>query len=145
MPMNRKKEHKRIVNLMQKLNKELAKDEYLGCSRFRIDLYSEDWYKYSDSSGGYMSMIFKMTDKATNNKAFFMCSSYDYDFYIPAYINDFAIRCSKGVPGHLPPLGYVAYDVHSVIPYAGQRDNNNISIETETMNKYSYIKSIKID
>ena len=29
-------------------------NSYIGCGRFRIDLYSENWNRYEDNSGGHM-------------------------------------------------------------------------------------------
>lgn len=144
MQKDRKKSHTPIIKYMKKINKDLSNDIYLGLNRFKIDLWSENWYRFSDNSGGILNLTFKMTDNLTNNVAFFMCDNYDYEYEICKYLNDFAIRCSSGNYGHYPHLHYVAYNIHKIAPYRGNSKSNIGDIRDEVINKYSYLKSIKI-
>lgn len=122
MQKDRKREHKKIVKYTRRINKQISSDEYLGLNRFRIDIYSEDMYRYSDGSGVHLYLIFKLTDNVTNNSAYFTADNYNYDWYILQYTNDFLIRCSTGRYGHQPLLHYIAYDVHEVVEYDGRKD-----------------------
>lgn len=123
MQKDKKKKHKKIIKDMRRFNKQLATDEYIGLNRFRIDLFSEEIDRYSDGSGMYMYLIFKLTDKLTDNTAYFSASNYNYLYKMSEYANDFLIRCSIGHLGSFPPLHYIAYDVHTIIPYVGRKDN----------------------
>lgn len=139
MKNDRKKEHKKVVTYMRKLNKQVMTDEYLGLNRFRMDLFAEKWNRYDDGSGGQLTIYVKMTDKETNNKAFFIVNNYDYKRKMPEYMNDFLIRCSSGQAGSWPHLHYVAYDVHTIIPYAGSKRNSE-KYEDGIITKYNYTK-----
>lgn len=118
----REKEHKKIVNYMKKVNKQLKYDEGIGSGRFRMDFYSENFHSYADGSGGYLFVIVKITDTLTGNNAYFDINNYNYDFEINRYTNDFLIRCACGSEGHYPLLHYLAYDVHSIVHYNGTPD-----------------------
>ena len=132
-----KKIHKRIVREMRAANKHLMTDDYLGKNRFRIDMYSEKYYRYSDNSGYQINIIFKITDNKTGNKAFFLADNYNYSREIALHLTDFMIRCSTGMKGHYPPLAYVAYDVHEIVPYEGA--SQNVAINDEAIDMYDYL------
>lgn len=142
----RKKEHKKVLRYMKKVNKQLATDEYLGLNRFRVDMYSETWHKYDNVLGGTLIIIFKLSDNVTGNTAYFISDNYDYDKEVPIHTNDFLIRCSSCHSGHYPPLHYAAYDIHDIVPYDGDKNKTIIDtiIDTENiLNTYSWIKSVK--
>lgn len=144
MQKDKKKIHNKIVRRMRTTNKQLASDKYLGLNRFRIDLFSEKWHKYSDGSGHYVRLIFKLSDKITGNSAYFISSNYSYNHELFIYANDFLIRCSSGTRGHTPSLSYIAYDVHEIVPYSGR--NNTIPepkeniIDTYDRTSYGFYK-----
>lgn len=138
MQKDRKKVHKEIIKYMRRRNKEIAVDDYIGLDRFRIDLFYENWRRYDDGSGGYMYLVFKMTDKWTGNTAYFHCNNYDYARKIFEYLNDFLIRCSDGWSGSWPHLGYIAYDVHEIIPYAHRKPRDPSKYEDGVINKYNW-------
>lgn len=138
----REKEHRKVLKYMQKLNKQLATDEYLGLNRFRVDMFAENWNRFNDGSGGILSIIFKLSDKSTGNSAYFIADNYDYILELNKYANDFLIRCSSGREGHIPQLHYVAYDVHKIIPYDGSK-REIINIKEYVVDTYSWIKSIR--
>lgn len=117
MQKDRKKEHKKVLKDMRRINRQIENDEYLGLNRFRIDIVTENWHRFVDGSGGFLHILFKITDKLTNNKACFMADNYNYWIRMNEYANDFLIRCSSGHMGHFPPLLYAAYDVHEIVPY----------------------------
>lgn len=138
MQKDRKKLHKKIIKYMRIINKQLYNDEYIGCGRFRIDLNYENWSRYSNGLGGYMCLIFTISDSLTGNKGFFICNNYDYKYKINNYLNDFLIRCSSGQYGHYPPLNYIAYDVHEIIPYNRIKDRE-VKAEDGVINFYDWI------
>lgn len=138
MQKDRKKIHQKIVKEMRNFNKRLAADEYLGLNRFRIDMVSENMYRYSDGSSLYLLVIYKISDKLTGNSACFIAYNYDFYYKIYDYANDFLIRCSSGRRGHAPSLHYVAYDVHQIIPYTGRKIENN-KIEDGIINTYNWL------
>lgn len=129
---------------MKWLNKHIGQDSYLGLNRFRIDMYSENWFRFGDGSGGRLHIIFKLSDNVTGNTAYFFADNYDYDRKIAIYANDFLIRCSSGSPGHYPNLIYVAYDINNVIPYDRDRKKTIICKEN-VIDTYSWIKSIQFE
>lgn len=139
MRKERKKEHKRIVKHMREINKSRINNEYIGIGRFRIDLIQEEWNKYEDGSGGYLFLIFQITDTFTKNKCWFSTDNYNYARRMFYFANDFLIRCSSGRMGHYPPLNYIAYDVHDFCPYSGS--SNRISQDKESVvDKYNLIR-----
>lgn len=140
----RNREHKKVIKYMRALNNTLAQDEYLGLNRFRVDMYSEDWFAFDDGSGGILHIIFKLSDKRTGNTAYFIADNWSYRREISEHANDFLIRCSSGIPGHFPSLHYVAYDVHTIIPYDGDK-NREINIQDGVVKTYSWIKSVNFD
>lgn len=139
MHKDRKKEHKKVIKYMRKFNKSLIKDDYIGCDRFRIDLWSERWYRFSDKSGGELLCVFKLSDRLADNSAYFICDNYNYQREIFSFLNDFLIRCSSGTPGHYPALNYVAYDIHNVVPYNNERNVSN-KIAEGVIDNYCWIK-----
>lgn len=143
MRIERKKEHKKVVKYMRLFNKSLANDSYLGLNRFRTDIYSEKWFRFEDG-GGWLSYIFKISDKLTGNTAYFITDNYSYRYELAIHANDFLIRCSSGREGHHPPLHYVAYDVHNIIPY-NMDNNKTIVCEDGIVNTYSWIRTIKLE
>lgn len=141
MYKDRKKEHKKVIKYMRMRNKQLAADDYIGLNRFRIDLFSEKWFRFEDGSGGVLSLTFKLTDTWTNNTAYFICDNYDYQWRMFDYLNDFLIRCSSGRKGHWPPLHYIAYDVHEIKPYAHFKEREiNIEPKDGIINKYNWTR-----
>lgn len=141
MHKDRKKEHKKVIKYMRRMNKNLLEDDYVGCGRFRLDLWSESWYRFEDGSGGELFLTFKITDTATGNKALFFANNYNYYIKIWEYCNDFLIRCSSGCLGHIPSLNYIAYDVHSIKQYVGDIKNGRVLRQPEeyVIDKYCWI------
>lgn len=139
MQKERKKEHKKVIKYMRRMNKSLLKDDYIGCGRFRLDLWSESWYRFSDGSGGELFVTFKITDTWTGNKALFLANNYNYDIIVWTYVNDFLIRCSSGHSGHYPPLSYPAYDVHEIKSYAKDKEWNGKLEDEYIIDKYCWI------
>lgn len=117
MQRDRRKIHREIVKRIQKINKQIGNDDYLGLDRFFITMKSEDWYRYPDGSGGRLLVELKIADRVTNNFATFLVNNYDYDYRLFQYLNDFLVRCSSGKYGHFPPLPYISYDVHEIVSY----------------------------
>lgn len=143
MQKDRKKEHKKVVKNIRKINKQIQNDEYLGLNRFRIDMVTENWRKFEDGSGGTLIIVLKISDKLTNNKAYFIVDNYDYWREIYNYANDFLIRCSSGHIGHHPPLHYVAYDVHSIVPYGNHKATEPSKYEDSVITYYDWIGVFK--
>lgn len=139
MQKNRKKEHKKVMKYIRSMNKNLLNDEYIGLNRFRIDLFQERWFHYSDGSGGELFCLLKVTDTKTGNYGVFEVNNYDYKSQIAKYVNDFLIRCSSGHYGHYPRLHYITYDVHKIIPYKEQ-NNMETEIEDGIIDNYSWLK-----
>lgn len=139
MQKDRKKEHKQVVKYIRRINKQLSQDEYLGINRFRIDIWSENWHRFSDGSGGELFLVFKIIDTLIGNFAMFTANNYSYAYKVGVYINDFLIRCSSGHPGHYPFLQYIVYDVSKIISYDGC-DVENKKIEEGIINKYNWIE-----
>lgn len=137
MQKDRKREHKKVIKYIRKLNKNISEDAYLGLNRFRIDSYRENWYRYEDGSGGDLNCFVKITDTLTNNCAVFIVNNYDYYYKIIEYTNDFMIRCSSGNYGHYPALHYVMYDIHEIVSYDGNKVNNYT--EKGVIGKYDFI------
>lgn len=144
MQKNRKKEHKKVVKFIRQLNKKISNDLYLGINRFRIDMVTENWRKFEDGSGGTLIIVLKISDKLTNNKACFIVDNYDYWREIYNYANDFLIRCSSGHAGHYPPLHYVAYDIHSIVPYNGSKNREIKETEDGVIDYYDWIEIFKL-
>lgn len=139
MQKDRKKIHKEVVKYMRWRNKELATDAYIGLNRFRIDLAQESWYRFEDGSGGELFLTFKLTDLLTGNKACFMCNNFNYDYKLLMYANDFLIRCSSGNKGHHPPLHYVAYDIHTIIPYDKDDHEKKVIPDDDVLCRYNWL------
>lgn len=141
MQKDRKKEHKKIVKELRRRNKQLASDEYVGLNRFRIDLLSEEMLRFPDGSGVELFYYVKLTDTLTGNSAVFYTNNFRFNYQIFEYANDFLIRCSGGRSGHFPPLHYVAYDVHEVVPYEWKKDNPTPKEKYEegVINTYSWL------
>lgn len=137
MQKDREKEHNKVIKYIHKINKKIANDKYIGLNRFRVDMYREYWKRFEDNSGGYLTIVFKMTDKLTNNSACFISSNFGFVYDLNRYLNDFLVRCSSGHPGHYPPLHYVTYDISEVISYSG---NKVEVIKDYVVDKYSWIK-----
>ena len=137
----RKKAHKEVVKYMRALNKNIGNDEYLGINRFRVDMYSEHGYEFDDHSGVELHILFKLTDNVTGNTAIFHCDNFDYRRRLSTCTNDFLIRCSSGWSGHWPHLHYLAYDVHTIVPYAGEakKGMKRDKFEEGVINTYSWI------
>lgn len=140
MKKDRKKEHKKVVKFIRQLNKEISNDLYLGINRFRVDIYSENMYRFADGSGVKLSFIIKLYDSVTENKAYVYVTSFNYIINLKKYVNDFLIRCSSGHTGHYPPLYYVAYDVHSIVPYNGSKNREIKEVEDGVIDYYDRIE-----
>lgn len=140
MQKERKKEHKKVIKYMRRMNKSLLNDNYIGCGRFRLDLWAENWYRFSDGSGGELFLTFKIIDTWTGNKALFFATNYDYESKIWHYTNDFLIRCSSGRTGHYPSLSYPAYDVHEIKAYVKDKEWDGKS-EEYVIDKYCLMGS----
>lgn len=146
MRRERKREHKKVIAYMRKVNKQLAEDKYIGLNRFRVDMHSEYWEKYEDGSGGHLYITFKISDNSTGNTGYFLANNYDYKIRIGEYANDFLIRCSSCRTGHFPHLYYVAYDVHTIEQYDGHKGRRELpKPEGYVINTYSWIKGVKFD
>lgn len=141
MHKDRKKEHKKVIKYMRRMNKNLLEDDYIGCGRFRLDLWSESWYRFSDGSGGELFLTFKITDTETGNKALFFADNFDYISKILSYTNDFLIRCSSGHSGHYPHLNYPAYDIHEIKAYSKGKEWNGKLENEYIIDKYCLIES----
>lgn len=139
MQADRKKEHKKVIKYIRKFNKYIESDEHIGLNRFRVDVLSEKMYRFSDGSGVELFFIIKMTDTYTGNIACFLADNFDYRNKLGTYVNDFMIRCSDGHRGHIPSLHYVAYDIHTIMPYVG-RGNTNKGYEEGIINKYNWLR-----
>lgn len=118
MQRDRKREHKKLVRFIRTTNKSLSNDEYIR-NRFRVDMFNETWYRFSDGSGGELTVLIKFTDKWTRNTAYFYVTNFSYVLQIRRQLNDFIHRCAHGHYGHYPPLQYVAYDIHKIVSYEG--------------------------
>lgn len=140
MQKDRKKVHKKIVKAMRRRNKQLATDEYIGLDRFRIDILSEEMYRFPDGNEVELFYFVKLSDKLTGNCAVFHTNNFRFNYQIFEYANDFLIRCSSGRSGHYPPLHYVAYDVHEIIPYEGGSKKDSLKeAENGVINKYNWL------
>lgn len=137
MQKDRKAVHKKVMKEIRRRNESLANDEYVGLNRFRIDMVSESMYRFSDGSGLTLSFLLKISDALTGNSCCFMANNYNYEYRIFEYANDFLIRCSDGWMGHYPPLHYVAYDVHEIVPYVGRKSNSNKEPKDGVICKYN--------
>lgn len=144
MQRDRKKVHKKIMKYIRKVNKQIAADEYIGLNRFRADMFSESWFRFNDGSGGILYMHIKLSDAVTGNTAFYIVEQWGFEWKLYEYLNDFMIRCSDGCIGHHPPLHYVAYDVHDVVPYDGRKDMEP-RIEEDVIATYSWINGVSYD
>lgn len=137
---DRLKEHKKIIKYMRRVNNQMANDEYLGLNRFRIDMYSEKWWRFSDGSGGELFIYFRITDKVTGNSAIFYANNYNYIMKINEYLNDFIIRCGSGWAGHFPHLSYIAYDVHAIKEYGSHKETPLEKYEEGVINTYNWLE-----
>lgn len=136
---DRKVEHKKVIKYIRKWNKTLNEDDTIGCGRFRIDMWSEKWYRFSDGSGGELYVLLKLSDTLTNNSAMFYVDNFNYKCKVGQYLNDFMIRCSSGHKGHYPPLNYIAYDIHEIKEYAKYPKWNG-KVEEGILDNYDWIK-----
>lgn len=134
----REKEHKKVRKYIRAINHSISNDAYLGLNRFKVYMFNEDWLKFNDNSGGFLHMTIKMSDNLTGNSAYFYANDFNYKKDIPTYLNDFLISCSCGDHGHFPPLHYMAYDVHKLIPYAG--DSEKTKFYDEAVMTYNNTK-----
>lgn len=146
MRKERKREHKKVIAYMRRVNKQIETDEYLGLNRFRVDCFSEQWKRFYDGSGGIIIIIFKLSDKSTGNTAYFVADNWNYKREISEYANDFLIRCSSCRTGHFPRLSYAAYNIHTIEQYDGEKGRRELPTpEDGVINTYSWINGVEFD
>lgn len=134
----RTKVRREIVNYMRRVNKQIANDGYLGLNRFRADIFSEKWERYSDGSGGCLTVVVKLTDKITGNSAYYVSDNYRFYRDMHECMNDFLIACSSGFHGCIPNPHYIAYDVHSIAPYTEKSVRRTSDEAVDTYNWTNY-------